>query len=220
MVILSLAVHMDALSGLPEDDLVFRLRKRAEIRRSIPRPEPDRIAEICEQAADEIDALRARAREMGEQPETAQSQKSAGLCMYCGKDFQLSEYGDSTAAVYEAVIAHDAVCQKNPLAQELDRINRVGNTKTVDNWLALSEADKRKWFATTLRVDKLKANVIRDLEYKLELAESRLRAAEGDAEIVTAAKEVAEAVRRTEDHPQWFPALGKLLDAIDAARGR
>lgn len=37
--------------------LIERLRKRAEIRRSIPRAEPDRIADICEEAADEIERL-------------------------------------------------------------------------------------------------------------------------------------------------------------------
>ena len=32
-------------------DLIYRLRKRAEIRRSIPRGEPDRIADLLEEAA-------------------------------------------------------------------------------------------------------------------------------------------------------------------------
>ncbi len=44
-------------------DLVQRLKTRAEIRRKIPRPEPDRISEICEEAATHIEALqRALAR--------------------------------------------------------------------------------------------------------------------------------------------------------------
>ncbi len=37
-----------------KEDLVTRLRKRAEIRRSIPRGEPDRISDLLEEAADEI----------------------------------------------------------------------------------------------------------------------------------------------------------------------
>lgn len=37
--------------------LVERLRKRAEIRRSIPRGEPDRISDILEEAASEIERL-------------------------------------------------------------------------------------------------------------------------------------------------------------------
>jgi hypothetical protein len=37
--------------------LVERLRKRAEIRRSIPRGEPDRISDILEEAANEIERL-------------------------------------------------------------------------------------------------------------------------------------------------------------------
>lgn len=47
-------------------DLVYRLRKRAEIRRqistrkSVQEGQPDRIADLLEEAADEIDALRAR----------------------------------------------------------------------------------------------------------------------------------------------------------------
>ena len=36
------------------NDLVERLRKRAEIRRSIPRGEPDRISDLLEEAAEEI----------------------------------------------------------------------------------------------------------------------------------------------------------------------
>ena len=45
------------------EDLVFRLRKRAEIRRQIPgrksvqAGEPDRIADLLEEAADEIEKL-------------------------------------------------------------------------------------------------------------------------------------------------------------------
>lgn len=45
-------------------DLVYRLRKRAEIRRQIPTRKsvqegtPDRIANILEEAADEIERLR------------------------------------------------------------------------------------------------------------------------------------------------------------------
>jgi hypothetical protein len=47
-----------------EDDLVYRLRKRAEIRRQIPtrksvqNKEPDRLADLLEEAADEIAQLR------------------------------------------------------------------------------------------------------------------------------------------------------------------
>ena len=47
-----------------EDDLVYRLRKRAEIRRQIPGRKsveegtPDRIADILEEAANEIERLR------------------------------------------------------------------------------------------------------------------------------------------------------------------
>lgn len=33
------------------EDLIFRLEKRASIRRNIPRSEPDRISEILEEAA-------------------------------------------------------------------------------------------------------------------------------------------------------------------------
>lgn len=49
---------------LTEQDLVYRLRKRAEIRRQIPGRKsveegtPDRIADILEEAANEIENLR------------------------------------------------------------------------------------------------------------------------------------------------------------------
>lgn len=47
------------------DDLVYRLRKRAEIRRQIPtrksvqEGQPDRIADLLEEAADRIEELEA-----------------------------------------------------------------------------------------------------------------------------------------------------------------
>ena len=47
-----------------QEDLVFRLRKRAEIRRqissrkSVQQGKPDRISDILEEAANEIDSLR------------------------------------------------------------------------------------------------------------------------------------------------------------------
>lgn len=40
-----------------DSQLVSRLRKRAEIRRSIPRGEPDRISDLLEEAAKEIERL-------------------------------------------------------------------------------------------------------------------------------------------------------------------
>lgn len=49
-----------------KQDIVENLRTRAGIRRSIPRAKPgerDRIADLCEEAADEIEQLRARIRE-------------------------------------------------------------------------------------------------------------------------------------------------------------
>ncbi len=48
----------------PEQDIVYRLKKRAEIRRQIPdrksvqEGRPDRIADILEEAATEIERLR------------------------------------------------------------------------------------------------------------------------------------------------------------------
>lgn len=56
---------MNDESHLPyeEQSLVFRLRKRAEIRRqiqtrkSVQNGEPDRLADLLEEAADELDRL-------------------------------------------------------------------------------------------------------------------------------------------------------------------
>lgn len=55
-------------SGLEEDDIVYRLRKRAEIRRNIPHRKsvqegaPDRIADLLDEAAAEIENLRSTTR--------------------------------------------------------------------------------------------------------------------------------------------------------------
>lgn len=56
---------MTAMSGLEEDDIVYLLRKRAEIRRNIPHRKSvqegqrDRIADLLERAANEFEELRA-----------------------------------------------------------------------------------------------------------------------------------------------------------------
>jgi hypothetical protein len=55
---------MEKKMNLNEQDLVYRLRKRAEIRRQIPdrrsvqEGRPDRIADLLEEAAEEIERLR------------------------------------------------------------------------------------------------------------------------------------------------------------------
>jgi hypothetical protein len=52
------------MNELDEQDLVFRLRKRAEIRRqissrkSVQEGKPDRMSDLLEEAADEIERLR------------------------------------------------------------------------------------------------------------------------------------------------------------------
>jgi hypothetical protein len=43
---------------MDNEGLITRLRKRVEIRRSIPRGEPDRISDILEEAAEMIESLR------------------------------------------------------------------------------------------------------------------------------------------------------------------
>jgi hypothetical protein len=60
--------HAQVNSGknyaMNEEDIVYRLRKRAEIRRQIPsrksvlEGQPDRIADLLEEAANEIESLR------------------------------------------------------------------------------------------------------------------------------------------------------------------
>lgn len=56
------------MSNTNEQDLVYRLRKRAEIRRQIPsrtsvqEGKPDRISDLLEEAANEIEQLRAKTK--------------------------------------------------------------------------------------------------------------------------------------------------------------
>ena len=64
-------------SHLPvaEQSLVFRLRKRAEIRRQIPgrlavvEGKPDKIANLLDEAADEIERLEADLRDLDYRPD-------------------------------------------------------------------------------------------------------------------------------------------------------
>ncbi len=57
-------IDMDTTKKTHTEDLVYRLRKRAEIRRQIPtrrsvqENQPDRIADLLEEAAHEIERLR------------------------------------------------------------------------------------------------------------------------------------------------------------------
>lgn len=54
------------ITDINQEDLVYRLRKRAEIRRQIPsrrsvqEGKPDRLADLLDEAAAEIEHLRAR----------------------------------------------------------------------------------------------------------------------------------------------------------------
>lgn len=56
----------DNLCNLCKDDLVYRLRKRSEIRRqikgrkSVQEGKPDRLADLLDEAADEVERLRKR----------------------------------------------------------------------------------------------------------------------------------------------------------------
>ena len=58
-----------------EQDLVYRLRKRAEIRRQIPgrksvqEGRPDRMADLLDEAAAEIERLEAALRDMDYRPD-------------------------------------------------------------------------------------------------------------------------------------------------------
>jgi hypothetical protein len=52
---LSPETHMWYMRRAHHLDLIVRLRKRAEIRRQIPRGEPDRIADLLEEAANAIE---------------------------------------------------------------------------------------------------------------------------------------------------------------------
>ena len=66
-VVLTVSTYNSECTGpkiVDENDIVYRLRKRAEIRRQIPdrksvqEGRPDRIADILEEAATEIERLR------------------------------------------------------------------------------------------------------------------------------------------------------------------
>jgi len=62
--VLLLLDGLNKTSGYQMNDLVYRLRKRAEIRRQIPtrksvqENQPDRLADLLEEAANEIERLR------------------------------------------------------------------------------------------------------------------------------------------------------------------
>lgn len=55
------------MSNPSSNPIIINLRTRASIRRSIPRAKPgeaDRISDVCEQAADEIERLERRVEEL------------------------------------------------------------------------------------------------------------------------------------------------------------
>ncbi len=64
MLLQKISDHQDGLKWGSDQDIVYRLRKRSEIRRQIPNRrsvqnnEPDRIADLLDEAADEIEKWR------------------------------------------------------------------------------------------------------------------------------------------------------------------
>ena len=78
-----------------DPDLVYRLRKRAEIRRQIPgrksveEGKPDRIADILEEAANEIEQLRDERNRLHMRDRILELAKEAGLITYDSDDKML-----------------------------------------------------------------------------------------------------------------------------------
>ena len=72
-------------------DLVDRLLKRAEIRRSIPRGEPDRISDILEEAANKIilleEIIRGLEREIMELTHECNDLSSSIIMARAGNDY-------------------------------------------------------------------------------------------------------------------------------------
>jgi hypothetical protein len=70
---------------MDQNDLVYRLRKRAEIRRQIPtrksvqENQPDRIADLLEEAANEIERLKT-APVFPQWPNTASHKRGCHVC--------------------------------------------------------------------------------------------------------------------------------------------
>jgi hypothetical protein len=72
---------MSSRGGDMTEDLIFRLRKRAEIRRQIPSRKsvqensPDRLADLLEEAANELERMKTWQRNLkiwfGKNPQTA-----------------------------------------------------------------------------------------------------------------------------------------------------
>lgn len=59
----NITMNVEIVEKLSENDLIYRLRKRAEIRRqisirkSVQEGKPDRLADLLDEAADEIEKL-------------------------------------------------------------------------------------------------------------------------------------------------------------------
>ena len=74
-----LVSKFDKMQVADEQDLVYRLRKRAEIRRQIPgrksvqEGKTDRIADLLEEAANEIESLRKKAEKQYNEDEHRRS---------------------------------------------------------------------------------------------------------------------------------------------------
>lgn len=100
------------------------------------------------------------------------------------------------------------------LELELEKINRVGSCGTVDNWLKLTDQQKRDWFAVTLARDTQQCKTIKQLEEELEDVRN-------DAERYRWLREYYSPEvqdRYMTDVDRGFYSDGELLDeAIDAA---
>ncbi len=75
--------------------LIGRLRKRAEIRRSIPRGEPDRISDILEEAADALESMATKEKRVFHYLHDL-----VGYCGHCGNSQCDAKYDHSVLPEY------------------------------------------------------------------------------------------------------------------------
>ncbi len=104
------------------DDLIYRLRKRAEIRRQIPgrksveNGEPDRIADLLEEAANEIERLEDIRNYYAEEQAKFLKPVTRGYILTCGCE---SQYGgfpsewDSETRDCKPAVACGSLCEKH-----------------------------------------------------------------------------------------------------------
>lgn len=132
----------------------------------------------------------------------------------------LRERVEELEKLYEAANAAwlKAKVEVDEVSKEQDRIKRIAATGTIKSFMALSDGEKREWFATTLVADKAKTDLLREAEAEVGELNNILRQAGWGQGEIDSCWETVERVRAgtIEECAKLVEAMGEGLELVNA----